>query len=93
MPDYYHPDTDQMRKWNVPLPTAETHGTQDDIRANLKPLKAQSWRMEGNKLIGQTDMGELVQSIPTDYICLGIDNRGLPILKHFSEAPKRVAKN
>lgn len=80
MADYYHPDTDQMRKWNVPLPTAEAHGTEDDIRANLKPVKAHSWRLEGNKLITQTDMGELVQFIPTTHILIGEEN-GLPILK------------
>lgn len=78
---YYHPDTDQMRKWDVPLPTAEVHGTEEDIRANLKPIKAHSWRQEGNRLIAQTDMGELSQTIPIDYICHGTDAKGLPILR------------
>lgn len=81
MPDYYHPDTDQFRKWDVPLPTAEVHGTEEDIRSNLKPVKAHSWRMEGaGVLVADTEMGKLVQNIGTDYICVGEKN-DLPILR------------
>ena len=81
MPKYYHPQTDQMRKLDVALPTADAHGTDEEIRKNLKPLKPSEWRLEGNELIGMTDMGELRQTIPPDYICYGVDDSGLPILK------------
>lgn len=62
-------------------PTSEPHGEPDEIRGNLKKLMPDSWHMEGNKLIGQTEMGELVQHLPTDYICTGTDSKGLPKLK------------
>lgn len=78
---YYHPDTDFLRKLGAAPPIFNVHGTDDDIRSKLKPLKATSWRSEGNKLIGTTEMGEIVQFIPTDYICKGIDEEGLPILE------------
>lgn len=78
---YYHPDTDFIRKLGATPPTAQTHGTEDDIAQRLKPLKPNSWRLEGNKLISQTEMGVLVQTIPTDYICRGTDDKGLPILE------------
>jgi hypothetical protein len=71
----------QFKEWKVPLPTREPHGTEEDIRANLKPLTPSKWRLEGNKLIAETDMGELVNYIPTDYIMKGVDEQGLPILK------------
>lgn len=78
---YYHPDTDQLRKWGVPLPTADAHGTPEEIQANMKQLLPNDWRMEGNKLIGRTEMGELVQYIPTDYVLVGSDEKGLPIFQ------------
>lgn len=62
-------------------PATYPHGTEEDIRNNLRQLKPDSWRMEGNKLIGMTDMGDLVQYLPTDYICKGTDDNGLPILE------------
>lgn len=71
----------EYEKWGKLPPTVEGHGTDEDIRNNLKKLVPSSWRLEGNKLIGQTEFGELVQTIPTDYICHGIDKEGLPILK------------
>ena len=50
----------------------------DDISKKLKPLKPHSWRLEGNKLIAKTDVGELVNYIPTNYILVGTDKQGLP---------------
>lgn len=79
---YYHPDTDFYRKvLDQPAPKATTHGTEDEIREKLVQLKPNTWSLEGNKLTGQTEMGLLVQYIPTDYICSGTDDKGLPILK------------
>lgn len=78
---YYHPDTDFYRKvLDQAAPKATAHGTEEDIREKLVTLKAHSWKMEGNKLTAQTEMGPLVQYIPTDYICAGTDDKGLPIL-------------
>ena len=81
MSKYYHPDTDFLRKLNVAPPTVITHTTEEDIAKNMKQLKPNQWRLEGNKLIGETEMGTLVQFIPTDYILTGTDDKGLPILK------------
>lgn len=78
---YYHPDTDAMRKLDVALPTADEHGTDEEIRENLKPLMPYSWHLEGNKLVGMTDTGPFAQMIDPAYICKGIDNEGLPILE------------
>lgn len=82
MPDkYYHPDTDFYRKLDVPLPTADQHGTEDDIVGNMKQLLPSSWHLSGNTLIGKTEMGPLVQTISTDYILTGTDNKGLPMFR------------
>ena len=84
MANYYHPDTDVFRKLGVPLPTATTHGTEDEIKEQMSKYKPTSWELQGNQLIGHTEMGKVVQTIPTDYICHGIDKKGLPILKKVS---------
>lgn len=68
------------------LPPAHTsHGvTLDDITEKLQPLKARSWRLEGNRLIAKTDMGDVVNYIPPNYIMTGIDkDNNLPILKRL----------
>lgn len=62
-------------------PETITHGTEDDIRDKLVKLKPTVWRQEGNKLIGKTQMGTLVNFIPTDYILQGTDEDGNPILE------------
>lgn len=81
MSQYYHPDTDYFRKLDVPLPTVEQHGTEEDVRANLKALKPHTWKLEGNQLIGITETGRFAQHIPTDYILTGTDSAGMPILQ------------
>jgi len=77
---YYHPQTDQYRKWGLEPPETIPHGTEGEIKEKLTRLKPNSWRLEGNKLIGETEMGPLVNFIPTDYILTGTKN-GLPIFK------------
>lgn len=82
---YYHPDTDFWRKYDLPAPDAVSHdmgGTNEEIRAKMTQYKPTSWHMEGpGHLVGDTEMGRLVQHISTDYICLGTDTNGLPILR------------
>lgn len=72
-------------KWfqrnNLTPPSSVSHGlTPDEIGSKVKPLKPHSWRLEGNRLIAKTEMGELVNYISTDYILTGIDKDGLPVL-------------
>ena len=63
-------------------PQRVSHGlTDDQIKDNLVRYKATSWRLEGNQLIAESEMGRLVQRIPTDYICEGMDDKGLPKLR------------
>ena len=71
----------EYKAWGKLPPTREGHGTDEDIRNNLKRLMPSSWRMEGNELIGMTEWGELRQTIPTDYICVGTTKDGLPDLQ------------
>lgn len=77
--------SDGYLAWFDKVGAARPHHTDhlsvDDIEKTIKKLVPHSWRLEGNQLIAQTDMGELTQRIPTDYICVGEDANGLPKLQ------------
>lgn len=61
-------------------PSHTSHGVSgDDLSHKVQPLKMHSWRLEGNRLIAKTDMGEVVNYIDPQYIMRGVDKRGLPI--------------
>jgi hypothetical protein len=81
--EYKAPGTDFLTKLELTPPDSSVHGTEEDIRSNLKPLKTWGWKLEGNQLSCQTDMGNLVQTIPTGYICLGDGPDGLPLLRRI----------
>lgn len=83
MSRYYHPDHDFWAKRKLPVPSVEMHGTEEDISAHMTKLKPTMWKLEGNKLIGETEMGQLVNFIPSNYILLGTGEDGLPILKEI----------
>ena len=70
-----------FEKHGLTPPTSEAHGTEDDIARNLTPQKVQRWWLEGNQLKGETSSGVFGQTIPSNYICKGIDDKGKPILK------------
>jgi hypothetical protein len=84
----------EFEKWQVKQPDHQPHGTDEDIRANLKRVKPRNWRMEGNELIADTDLGKLVQRIPVDYILTGEDASGLPVLEkiNFDKQTSGVVK-
>lgn len=65
-------------------PSHQPHGTDEEIAKNMKRLLPTTWRMAGNQLIGQTEMGELVQHVPTNLILTGVDDKGLPIFKKIA---------
>ena len=71
-------DLEWYRKHGVTPPSHEEHGEFD--MSKLEKIKATKWWTVGNELHAETQFGELVQRIPTGYICLGTDKRGLPIL-------------
>lgn len=61
-------------------PTHIPHGiTSENINEHMKRLMPNKWELKGNLLIGETEMGPLVQRIPTDYILTGTDDQGYPI--------------
>lgn len=74
-------ETAEFEKWGKLPPTVEGHGTDQDIRENMKVALPTQWRLEGNQLIGQTELGKIVQTIPTDYILHGTTDDGLPDLR------------
>lgn len=74
-------DLELFKRFELPLPSRDPHGTEEDIRSNLKPLEVKSWRLEGNRLIAETDHGTLVNILPTNVIMTGVDDKNLPILK------------
>ena len=78
-------ELESFKAWGVPLPSREVHGSADDVRANLKPLKPTNWRQEGNRLIADTEFGTLSQTIPTNHILTGTDDKGLPVFKNLNE--------
>lgn len=59
-------------------PSHTDHLKVEDIEKTLRKLKVRDWKLEGNKLSGETDMGPFVQTIPTDIILEGTDEDGLP---------------
>ncbi len=69
------------RKHGKAPPKHWEHGTEQEIRENMVRLRPGSWRLEGNQLIGQTELGTLVQTVPTDVILTGTDDDGRPIFK------------
>lgn len=74
-------DLKLFQEWQVPLPTREAHGTETDVRGNLKSLNPTNWRLQGNRLIADTDVGEFSQIIPPTQILTGTDEKGLPTFK------------
>lgn len=68
-------------RYQLPYPTKEEHGTEEDIRKNLVPAKVSKWHLEGNKLTATTDIGTSVTYIDPMYICKGMDDDGKPILQ------------
>lgn len=77
---------EQTLKWfqknNLTPPSHTSHGvTADDLADKMHPLKVHRWRLEGNRLVATTDLGEVVNHINPGYIMAGVDERNLPILK------------
>lgn len=57
------------------------HGSEEDITKKLQPMKVNSWRQEGNKLIAKSDAGEFVNLLPTDVMLVGVDENNQPKLQ------------
>lgn len=74
-------EKEMYERWGKTPPSHEPHGTPEEIAKNMIELKPTEWKQQGNKLIGETPMGKLVQYIPTNLILKGTDPQGLPILE------------
>lgn len=75
----------EFERWGKTPPTSEAHGTEEDVRNNMIKLRPKTWVLEGNKLIGHTEHGPVVQYLPTNYICTGVDDDGLPKLQKIKQ--------
>lgn len=69
-----------LAKWGQAPAKHLPHGTDQEIRDQLVPMKITKWRQEGNKLIGESDVGRVVNPIPTNMMLKGTDDKGMPIL-------------
>lgn len=75
-------ELEQFDRWGVPRPSHEEHGLKpEEIVEKLVPMEATRWWMEGNMLCAESNLGILKQAISTDYICTGVDKKGLPTFK------------
>jgi len=67
-------EIDQFKEWGVPLPTRDVHIKDEDIAKNMEKAEVKSWRQEGNKLIAETQLGDVVNFLPTDTMLTGVKN-------------------
>lgn len=69
------------RRGLVPPEHISHEMTPEDISDKVEPINPRNWHAEGNRLMCDTDMGLLVQLIPTDHIFTGTDAKGLPTFR------------
>jgi hypothetical protein len=75
---------DWFNRHGLTPPNHTSHGvTPSDIRDKLRPLQPRSWRLEGNRLIASTDMGDVVNYIDPNYIMTGVDGDNLPVFRRL----------
>jgi hypothetical protein len=79
---------DKSQSWfnrhGVAPPSSIPHGVSlDDVASKLRPLKAKAWKLEGNRLIADTHMGQVINYIDPGVIMTGVDSDNLPIFKRI----------
>lgn len=72
-------ELEQFKNWGVPLPSRDAH-VKDGQQQWEKPHLT-NWRLEGNILKADSNLGTHGWSLPTDYILDGTDESGLPMLR------------
>lgn len=72
-----------LAKEGVALPAFANHGSSEDIRDRLKPMRPKKWELRGNMLTGHTEDGEVTINVGTNMILMSSepDTNGLPQLK------------
>lgn len=77
--------SEKILKWydkhGQPRPNHFPHGKEDDVREKMQRLEVKKWKQEGNKLIGETASGQVVNLLPTDVMLVGTDDDNRPILE------------
>lgn len=51
------------------------------LHTQLPKLRTSNWRREGNYLVADTEFGPFSQTFNPDYICVGTDDSGMPLLR------------
>jgi hypothetical protein len=79
---------DKTVKWferqGLTPPSSTPHGVNlDDLSDKLRPLKPRSWKLEGNRLVAKTDLGDVVNYIDPGVIMTGVDENNLPQFKRI----------
>ena len=75
---------DEYAEWGVTPPEVTKHGSDTDLEGMRQRLPIKKWRQEGNRLIGECEIGRLVVHVPTNKILVGTDDNGLPVLTDIS---------
>lgn len=71
----------EFEKMGITPPRVTPHGGDKDIAEYLKPEMPTRWEQQGNQLIGISEKGRFVQTIPSNKLLIGSDSKGLPIFK------------
>jgi len=71
----------EFEKLGITPAKVTPHGSDKDISEYLKPEMPTTWRQVGNQLIGESEKGQFSQTIPTNKLLIGSDEKGLPIFK------------
>lgn len=66
-------------------PKHAEHGSDEDIRKLMVKAVPIRWFQRGNELVAETELGELVNFIPTDMQLTGVDKDNLPVLRKIGE--------
>lgn len=74
-------EASEFEQMGITPPRVTPHGNDRDIRDYLTPEMPTRWIQEGNQLIGESEKGRFVQTIPTNKLLVGTDEKGLPIFK------------
>lgn len=80
-PNLTDKEAKEFDRWGKTPPTSVRHGTEEELEKTRVELTPKNYRLEGNKLISETEHGTLVQFIPTNRIMTGVDDRGMPVFK------------
>lgn len=65
-------------------PESIRHLTEDELREKLKIDAHHSWKQQGTNLYCDCEIGHHATQLPTDYILIGTDDSGQPVLRKIT---------